>query len=138
MFDACQLWGSIWWLLIVIGVPHCGWGLSTPFTMIEWMTHFSILSVFFLIFWQVFPSIHSLLKSFNVSQFQRPSSDCLNDIEVCHSERADLGPWNIGEWKSISQYCRSYSNILVLFSDSVNFFQILLVFSSSRDQMLVF
>ena len=34
----------------------------------------------------------------------------------------------------ISQYWRGYSNILVILSDSINFFEITLFFPSSRDQ----
>ena len=32
---------------IVIGVRHCGWGISTTCNKVRWMTHFSILLVVF-------------------------------------------------------------------------------------------
>ena len=50
-----------------------------------------------------------------------------------------LGTWNIADWKnesSISQYWRVYHNILVIFSDSINFSQSSLMFPSSWYQIV--
>ena len=46
---------------------------------------------------------------------------------------------NLEKYKGpISQYWRGYSNILLIFSDCINIFQRLLVFSSFTDQVLAF
>ena len=47
--------------------------------------------------------------------------------------------WDLETWwneSPIFQYCKDYSNILVIFTDSINCFQKLLVFSSFIDQIV--
>ena len=57
------------------------------------------------------------------------------NFELYRDESFDME--NLGKYKGpISQYWRVYSNILLIFSDCIDIFQRLLVFSSSTDRVL--
>ena len=72
---------------MVISGPRCGCGLSTSFNMVEWMTHFSVLLVFFYYFGNFF---QILLIFLIVSHFQRVNCGCLTGLR-CVTSGGELG-----------------------------------------------
>ena len=103
------------------------------------MTHFSILVVLFPIFWLSFSD------SITVISFKFPSLFPSSREQIQINPNQTKPKWTRVSWVvsrcvipykgPISQYWRGYSNI---FSDCINNFQILLVFSSFTDQVLAF
>ena len=66
--------------------------------MIEFITHFSVLLVFFNILLIFFIFYSFLSKTFNVFQFQRPNCSCFNGIKVVVPLRVEggSGGWGVG------------------------------------------
>ena len=112
------------------------WSDLGPWNIVQWKSHFSLLQGLFWYFGIFSGSVNFLQTPLIIPSSRDQNCDCLNNIKVCHSRWSDLGLW-----KSIVKVPFPDSGGVILifsgfFSDSINFFQRLLVSSSSRDQIL--
>ena len=132
-------------IFFIINMPHCRWALASSFNdriddsfldivsvfLIFWLSLSDSITLFFLNFLHCFPVPESKFKLIQI----KPNPNELWLVEWYRGVSFHMG--NSEKYKGpISHYWRGYPNILLFFSDCINIFQRLLVFSSSTDQVL--